>query len=100
MKRERRNLDFCVFFFNIRAIIPTLVQNGVAAITVGVNGGSMPPSVPSAFVWKNENTNDSVLGLWHPGGYGGQVVSVEKIQIFLSTFVCVHDRTECLLATS
>ncbi|XP_065831599.1 uncharacterized protein [Oscarella lobularis] len=55
-----------------RAIIPTLVQNGVAAVTVGVNGGSMPPSVPSAFVWKNENTNDSVLGLWHPGGYGGQ----------------------------
>eukprot|EP00118_Oscarella_pearsei_P025553 m.308367 g.308367 ORF g.308367 m.308367 type:complete len:722 (+) comp43877_c0_seq1:88-2253(+) len=55
-----------------RAIIPTLVKNGVAAITVGVNGGSMPPSVPPVFVWKNEDTNQSVLGLWHPGGYGGQ----------------------------
>lgn len=53
-----------------KAIIPTLVANGVRAVTVGVNGGSMPPAVPSAFVWHHSLTNQSVLGMWHPGGYG------------------------------
>ncbi|XP_062498804.1 uncharacterized protein LOC134176140 [Corticium candelabrum] len=55
-----------------RSIIPTLVANGVKAITVGVNGGSMPPAVPSVFVWHHSPTNQSILAMWHPGGYGGQ----------------------------
>ena len=57
-----------------RSIIPTLVANGIKAITVGVNGGSMPPAVPSVFVWHHSPTNQSILAMWHPGGYGGQVI--------------------------
>jgi len=32
-----------------------------------VNPGSAPPDVPNLFQW--EYNNQSVLGLWHPGGY-------------------------------
>ena len=50
------------------AAIPTLLQYGsVNAVSVGVNPGSAPPDVPNLFQW--EYNNQSVLGLWHPGGY-------------------------------
>lgn len=53
----------------MQSVIPLLKQSGVAAITVGVNGGSAPPALPDAFVWKHGE--DSILGMYHPGGYGG-----------------------------
>lgn len=40
---------------------------GVRALTVGVNGGSSPPAVPSVFVWKDEQSNSDILAMWHPG---------------------------------
>ena len=61
----------CMLFSS--SLIPLLKQNGVQAITVGVNGASMPPAVPNIFRWKDPISNEEVLAMWHPGGYGGQV---------------------------
>ena len=55
-----------------RSIIPIMNANGVKAITVGVNTASMPPAVPSAFVWKDPVSGTDIIGMWHPHGYGGQ----------------------------
>lgn len=56
-----------------RSIIPLLVEHGVKAISVGVNGATSPPGVNSgsAFVWRDMLSGDQVIGMWHPGGYGG-----------------------------
>ena len=53
------------------AIIPLMVKAGVKAITVGVNSASMPPDVPTVFKWQHNATSTRVIGMWHPGGYGG-----------------------------
>ena len=55
-----------------RSIIPIMNANGVKAITVGVNTATMPPAVPSAFVWRDPLSGTDVIGMWHPHGYGGQ----------------------------
>ena len=55
-----------------RSIIPIMQKNGVQAITVGVNTATMPPAVPSVFNWKDPDSSKSVIGMWHPHGYGGQ----------------------------
>jgi hypothetical protein len=67
-----------------RAAIPTLVENGVIGISVGVNDGSPAPIVPSTaacfagnrqirapFLWKDLNTKTEIIADYHPGGYGG-----------------------------
>jgi hypothetical protein len=54
-----------------RAALPRLAANGVGAITVGVNGGSTPPNVPRAFLWRDPVSNVSLPAMWHPRGYGG-----------------------------
>ena len=54
-----------------RSIVPILVRNGIKAITVGVNTASMPPAVPSVFVWKDPVSGVDIIGMWHPHGYGG-----------------------------
>jgi hypothetical protein len=54
-----------------RAALPTLLENGIIGISVGVNGASTPPNVPPAFVWRDEASGAEVLALWHPFGYGG-----------------------------
>ena len=54
-----------------RSAIPRLAANGVGAITVGVNGGSTPPNVPRAFLWRDPVSNVSIPAMWHPRGYGG-----------------------------
>jgi len=53
------------------AIIPVLRDNGVEAITVGVNEASMPPDVPTVFRWRDNTSNATIVAMWHPGGYGG-----------------------------
>ena len=50
-----------------QGIIPILQEEGVAAISVGVNTVTAPPAVPPIFTWKFQNS--SVIGIWHPGGY-------------------------------
>ena len=53
-----------------RSVIPIMKKEGVKAITVGVNTACMPPAVPSAFVWRDEESDSEVIGMWHPHGYG------------------------------
>ncbi|XP_076091967.1 uncharacterized protein LOC143063623 [Mytilus galloprovincialis] len=50
-----------------QAIIPTLVEKGIQAVSVGVNPGTSPPAVPNLFRWQFEEKE--VLGTWHAGGY-------------------------------
>eukprot|EP00731_Ephydatia_muelleri_P008681 Em0004g1019a len=54
-----------------RSLIPIMNSNGINALTVGVNSASMPPAVPSVFVWKDNDTNTDIIAMWHPHGYGG-----------------------------
>jgi hypothetical protein len=60
------------------SVIKILKDSGVKAITVGVNSGSAPPAVPKAFLWspstRNPEHSESILTLYHPGGYGGYTV--------------------------
>jgi hypothetical protein len=53
-----------------RAAIPLWLKNGVKMISVGVNAGSAPPAVPNQFVWLDRASNESILAIYHPGGYG------------------------------
>lgn len=48
-----------------QAVIPSLVQRGIAAVSVGVNPGTSPPAVPSLFRWNFEGKE--VMATWHPG---------------------------------
>ncbi|CAG2232231.1 unnamed protein product [Mytilus edulis] len=48
-----------------QGIVPILEEEGVAAISVGVNTVTAPPAVPPIFRWKFQNS--SVIGIWHPG---------------------------------
>jgi len=43
----------------------------VEAITVGVNGASLPPAVPKLFLWRDEESGTDIIAMWHPYGYGG-----------------------------
>ena len=49
------------------AAIPVLAKHGVKGVSVGVNPGSAPPAVPKIFSWQYRG--ESVVGLWHAGGY-------------------------------
>eukprot|EP01028_Stygiella_incarcerata_P006800 TRINITY_DN276_c0_g2_i6.p2 TRINITY_DN276_c0_g2~~TRINITY_DN276_c0_g2_i6.p2 ORF type:complete len:816 (+),score=194.97 TRINITY_DN276_c0_g2_i6:533-2980(+) len=54
-----------------RSVIPLLRENGVTAISIGVNTASAPPAVARAFVWKDPLSGTDIIGTLHPGGYGG-----------------------------
>ncbi len=99
-----------------RASIPLLKSKGVSAVSVGVNGASLPPAVPRAFVWRDGPSKEEVahaldatcdndmrrawnvtvlkvLGMYHPRGYGGfllddAVFSPDGQQAFVT---CVKD---------
>eukprot|EP01084_Bolivina_argentea_P044408 81714_1 len=54
-----------------RSIIPILVQNNISALSIGANGGSAPPDVPKIFKWRDPESNETIIGMLHAGGYGG-----------------------------
>lgn len=54
-----------------RSVIPILRAQGVTAVSVGVNGASMYPNVPSIFTWVDPISGTNVTAMWHPKGYGG-----------------------------
>jgi hypothetical protein len=58
-----------------RAALNTLNQQGIRAISVGVNAGSAPPGVPKnqPFIWRDQPSGAQVIAFWHPFGYGGHV---------------------------
>ncbi|EFN51908.1 hypothetical protein CHLNCDRAFT_54763 [Chlorella variabilis] len=59
-----------------RAAVPILADQGVRAISVGVNGGCAPPAVPhfTPFIWRDLPSGKELLAMWHPGGYSGTPV--------------------------
>ena len=52
-----------------RNAIPVLVDEGVQAITIGVNGGSAPPGVPKnvPFIWRDNPSGKEIVTVVHPG---------------------------------
>jgi hypothetical protein len=56
-------------------LLPFPGVQGVNAISVGVNGASAYPDVPSVFQWRDPVSDTSILAMWHPRGYGGYAVS-------------------------
>ena len=52
-----------------RNAIPILVDEGVQAITIGVNGGSAPPGVPKniPFIWRDNPSGKEIVTVVHPG---------------------------------
>ncbi|KAL4451756.1 hypothetical protein ABPG75_007418 [Micractinium tetrahymenae] len=68
-----------------RAAVPILADQGVKAISVGVNGGSAPPGVPKnrPFWWRDLPSGKQLLAFFHPGGYSGWPVDrrAECVQV-------------------
>ncbi len=54
-----------------RAAVPVLVDSGVKAVTLGVNGGSAPPDVPynTPFLWRDIQSGTELIAMWHPGDH-------------------------------
>lgn len=53
-----------------RAMVPLLAEAGVQFVHFGVNGASTPPDVPDVFVWRDAESEQSVLVMYHKGTYG------------------------------
>ncbi len=64
-----------------RGVVPLLAEAGIHTISVGANGGSASPDLPgyamsragalsTPFVWRDPESDSSVIAHWHPGGYG------------------------------
>ena len=53
-----------------RSLIPILVNNGITALSVGVNNGSPAPVMPNPGVWKDPSSNTSVLFMQTGQGIG------------------------------
>ena len=61
-----------------RALIPLLRRNGVRAISIGANGGSTPPELPPCFLWKDPQSDESLVGLFTWPGYGMLPISQQR----------------------
>lgn len=53
-----------------RSMIPILNKNNITAISIGVNEVSASPKVPQIFKWKDTQSNESIITMVNPGGYG------------------------------
>ena len=56
-----------------RAVIPVMFNRSVRAFSIGSNPAAQPPDVPSAFLWKFDESveSPSIIVLYHRGDYGG-----------------------------
>lgn len=63
-----------------RAAIPSLVSQGVEALSLGGNGSPFEANVPPAFVWRDPESATELLALWHTYGYGELVDEVPGFQ--------------------
>ena len=68
-----------------RSVLPILSTAGVQAISVGVNGASMPPNVPRVFMWRDPVSNVTVPSMWHPHGC---VPPLRRSPILSPTVMC------------
>jgi len=58
-----------------RAVIPLLAKYGMRGLTIGSNGGMFPPQTPKLHVWKDLESNTSVIVVYNPYAYGGYTKS-------------------------
>ena len=58
-----------------RAVIPLLAKYGMRGLTIGSNGGMFPPQTPKLHVWKEFESNTSVIVVYNPYAYGGYTKS-------------------------
>lgn len=63
-----------------RNAIPILTDEGVQAITIGVNGGSAPPGVPknTPFIWRDRPSGKEIITAVHPGKTGSRCDSKHR----------------------
>ena len=54
-----------------RSAIPILKEAGVTAMSEGMNGRMVMVNAPPAFNWRDPNSGEEMLTLWHWHGYGG-----------------------------
>lgn len=57
--------DFLQLLGTTKAVLPILEKMGIEALSIGVNGATVPANVPPVFMWKSGNS--SMLTLYHPG---------------------------------
>lgn len=53
-----------------RSVLLGLARKGVAAVSIGANDGSTPPTLPPCFVWDDPLSKTQLLGLMTWPGYG------------------------------
>ena len=53
-----------------RGAIPLLAKHGVKAVTIGENDAASPLDLPPILLWKDRQSGQEVMGLFHPHGYG------------------------------
>ena len=51
-----------------RGVIPILKKQGVQALTVGSNVANYPPQVQKLHVWKDSNSGEDLIAIYHPYG--------------------------------
>ncbi|KAJ3338172.1 hypothetical protein HDU93_009906 [Gonapodya sp. JEL0774] len=67
-----------------QSVIPILVSEGVRAISFGCNAASSPVAVPHnrPFIWRNDQTGDSMLALYNDGSYGWELDPVKHLRTY------------------
>jgi hypothetical protein len=53
-----------------RGAIPLLAKHGVKAVTIGETDAASPLDLPPILLWKDRQSGQEVMGLFHPHGYG------------------------------
>ena len=71
-----------------RAAVPVLVDSGVKAVTLGVNGGSAPPDVPynTPFLWRDIQSGTELIAMWHPGDHQYAAIAHTSCSLCYSLF--------------
>jgi hypothetical protein len=70
-----------------------LINNAVQAVSVGVNGASAPPEVPSIFIWRDNQVRTVFRNYVFPSTITTSSLELVKIKAALSG-LRVNARTE------
>mmetsp|Transcript_43781 Transcript_43781/g.76864 ORF Transcript_43781/g.76864 Transcript_43781/m.76864 type:complete len:807 (+) Transcript_43781:83-2503(+) len=62
-----------------RAVIPLLREQGVSAISIGVNEATTPPDLPPCFLWKDPVSSETIPMLFTWPGYGALPLSNQRL---------------------
>ena len=77
-----------------RSSIPILVKHNIKAVSIGENPASAP-IYDKVFLWRDNDTDTEVIGLWHAHGYGGINRGADCVTVSYSNHaLCVNVRTD------